>query len=439
MTLHDEAVERVALGTFITYAEIQGEGFELLTPEDFFVPKHRELFAACVDMDAHGETITAETVGAWLTKTGQKPLQIALANVLGETVLPNAFRTNARTVREFSIRREAIATANALKLRAENMSEDVFEAIDKADTTLMELGGVMKSSKPEPIGSVLSDVMTSIEQIRNGERKTFGLSTGNPELDSAIGGFRGGKLIIIAGRPSQGKSALVASGLRNASKEGGVALMSLEMGSEEVAMRLLSQESKVAFYRIEHAKLMEDHVGKIAHAVKVLSGRNFIIEDAGSLTLPTLRARVKELAMKGVKVIAVDYLQLMTAPKADTRDIAIGMITKTMKNLARDFDICLVCLSQLNRAVETRNDRRPTLADLRESGNIEQDADTVIFVTRPETYNPDDSSLEGKATLILAKNRNGVAGIDIEAYFDKETMDFRAITPRFDNLAPEGF
>jgi replicative DNA helicase len=432
MNLYDEMVERIVLGTFITHEDVQGDGFEVLSPEDFFVPKHRDLFAACVSMDAAGEIVTSETVGSWLSKSGQLPLQLTLINCLGETALPNSFKTNARVVREFAVRRDAVRTANALKAQAENMSEDVFAALTRADERLMELGGVMKTSKPEPLGGVLSEVMEKIEEIRNGTRKTFGLTTGNPELDSAIGGFRPGKLIVVAGRPSQGKSAAVASMLRAASREGGVAVFSLEMGKEELSMRLLSQESRVSFFRIEHAKLQSEHLVAVSKAVTSLSSRNFIIDDVGSLTLPMFRARVKEMVAQGVKVVAVDYLQLMDAPDADTRDQSIGKITRVMKNMTKDYGITIIAVSQLNRQVDSREDKRPTLGDLRESGNIEQDADVVIFVLRPETYRTldDGSDLNGKAFLIMGKNRNGISGNDIETYFDKETMDFRPISPR---------
>lgn len=433
MTLYDEAVERVTLGTYISNPEVQADGAGMITPGDFFVPKHRDLFATCLEMEASGETVSPQTVGAWLTKTGQKPLEATLVNCLGEAVLPSAFKTNARVVREFSVRRETVRAAVQLKANAENMSEDVFEAMRKADERLMELGGIITQSKPQQISAVLTEVMHKIDEIREGKRKTFGLTTGNPELDSAIGGLRPGKLIIVAGRPGQGKSALVASILRAASREGGVGLFSLEMAREEVTTRLLSQESRVSFFRIEHAKFQENHLREIAAGVASLGKRKFIIDDTAGLSLPVFRARVKEAVAQGVKAVAVDYLQLMAAPEADTRDQSIGKITSAMKNIAQEFGICVVLLSQLNRAVEGRTDKRPTLADLRESGNIEQDADVVLFILRPETYqakDSGDSSLDGKAYIITGKNRNGITGNDIEMYFDKETMDFRPITPR---------
>lgn len=430
MTLYDEQCERITLGTFISHTEIQGDGLATLSASDFFVPKHKELFAVCSEMESQGEAVAADTVGAWLAKTGQKHLEAALINCLAESGLPSSFKTTCRVVREFSVRRQAIATANALKAKAEDTGEDVFQAIGDADARMMELSGVMTQSKPQPIGAVITEVMQGIDDIRAGKRQTFGLSMGVPELNNHLGGFRAGKFYIVAGRPGMGKSALIAALFRSASKEGGVGLMSLEMGKDEQVTRLLSQESRVPYYRIEHAQLSGENLTDLARAVSVLRTRKFIVDDVGGLTLPLFRARVKEMVAQGVKVVAVDYLQLMQAPDADTRDQSLGKITQAMKNMAMEYQICVVALSQLNRAVESRTDKRPTLADLRESGNIEQDADAVVFVMRPEMYWPEDSALDGKAVLIIAKNRNGAAGVDVECFFDKTCMDFRPLTPR---------
>ena len=266
------------------------------------------------------------------------------------------------------------------------------------------------------------------------------MPTGYPDLDSMTGGFQNSDLIIVAGRPSQGKTALALSIARNSAlhkeKKTGVAIFSLEMSEQQLIIRMLSSEARVNAHHLRTGRLHEDQWKNLSRNVGRLAEAKIFIDDSATLGILELRAKARRLkAEHNIGMIIVDYLQLVQGPKAaESREREISMISRSLKALAKELNIPVMALSQLNRAVESRTDRRPMLADLRESGAIEQDADVVLFVHRPETYSilevkDDDGALiptEGMAEIIIGKQRNGPTGI-VRLAFKKEYAGFERL------------
>ena len=244
-----------------------------------------------------------------------------------------------------------------------------------------------------------------------------GLASGFTKLDDILGGFQDSDLIIIAARPSMGKTAFALSIARNIAVEfkQPVAFFSIEMAANQLMIRLLSAEARVNAHDMRTNRIQKSDMAKISSSIDVLSESQLLIDDSATLTVMEIRAKCRRLkAEHDIKIIVVDYLQFVSPPKAESREREISVISRSLKQIAKELNIPVIALSQLNRGVETRADKRPMLSDLRESGSIEQDADVVMFVNRPEQYGiltwEDGSSTEGTAEIIIAKQRNGPVG-----------------------------
>ena len=326
--------------------------------------------------------------------------------------------------------------------RAYDDAEDPLELLDSAEAGIFKISERRLKKSFTPIDRALHETFETLQAIHGKHSGVTGVPTGFPDLDSYTGGWQKSDFIIIAGRPSQGKTALALSLARHAAlhkdKKTGVGIFSIEMSEQQLIIRMLSSEARVNAHLLRTGRLPEENWKNLSRNVGRLAEAKVFIDDTASLGILELRAKARRLkAEHGIGLIIVDYLQLIQGPKsAESREREISSISRSLKALAKELDLPVIALSQLNRAVESRTDRRPMLADLRESGAIEQDADVVVFVHRPETYNileiKDDAGnmvpTEGLAEIIIGKQRNGPTGI-VQLAFRKEYAGFERLAP----------
>jgi replicative DNA helicase len=336
---------------------------------------------------------------------------------------------HAKIVKEKSILRKLNEIGITLSIESKETSADAFGLLTDTEIKLMELSGILRTRKPEPVSRLILPVVEMLEDIKSGKRKTIGIATGIYKLDDYLSGFQSGDLITIAARPSIGKTSLAMSIAKNISITNSVGFFSLEMSTNQLLIRLLSMESGIDSRSIREGKYPQSEFMQLHSAITNVHGLNLFIDDQSRQSLLEIKAKTKRLISESdVKIIFIDYLQLMNAPKAETRDREIGKLTAGLKETAKEFDIPVVILAQLSRATEARESKRPELSDLRESGNIEQDSDVVLFIHRPEFYRKktfeDGRSAIGIAEIQIAKHRNGKTGL-FDMVFEQNITSFK--------------
>ncbi|MCU7517896.1 MAG: replicative DNA helicase, partial [Ignavibacteria bacterium] len=313
-------------------------------------------------------------------------------------------------------------------------SEDAFDLLDRAERQIFEITEAHMKKSYSQMNKAVIEAMEYIELIHSKKHQQFAVPTGFYQLDDMLGGFQKSDLIIIAARPSMGKTAFALSLARNAAVDHKVpvAIFSLEMATIQMVIRMICSEARLNAHLVRTGKLPNEEGPKLSRNIHKLSEAPIFIDDSPSQTILEIRAKCRRLkAEKKLGLIMIDYLQLMNASsKMESREREISHISRSLKALAKELNIPVIALAQLNRAVESRNDKRPMLSDLRESGSIEQDADVVMFIHRPEYYgmkqDADGNSLEGVAEIIVGKQRNGPTG-DVRLKFFKDYA-------RFENL-----
>ncbi len=420
---HDLEAEREVLGAMLLSEKALHLGLEMLRADDFYAPAHQKIFQVIFDL-YHGRNKTPvdylmvkdelERRGELEEAGGLTYLQDLVTNVLS----PALIEKHAQIVREKAIYRELIERAWETAREALEEAEPVEDLLEKVEQRFMEIRSRQIGDVFKTLRDLREELTTLFTQERTNQNEVTGIPSGFVDLDRYTTGFHEGDLVVVASRPSMGKTSFVLSIMRYLSveKEIPTAIFSLEMPAEQLAMRLLAMEARVSLHRLRTLNV-RDVAGRLTDALERLVQAPIYIDDSSSLSVMDLRARARRAYEKGAKIIFVDYLQLLTAGDARRREgnrvQEVSEISRSLKLLAKDLGIPVVALSQLSRAVEHREDKRPRLADLRESGAIEQDADLVLFLYRPEVYTS-DPSLEGKATVIIAKNRNGpLASVDL--------------------------
>ncbi len=413
---HDLEAEREVLGAMMLSEKALHLGLEMLRADDFYAPAHQKIFQVIFDLyhERNKTPVDYLMVKDELERRGELEevgglpyLQDLVTNVLS----PALIEKHAQIVREKAIYRELIERAWQTAREALEEAEPVEDLLEKVEQRFMEIRSRQLGDVFKTLRDLREELTTLFTQELANESGITGLPSGFMDLDRYTTGFHEGDLVVVASRPSMGKTSFVLSIMRYLSveKEIPTAIFSLEMPAEQLAMRLLAMEARVSLHRLRTLNV-RDVAGRLTDALERLVQAPIYIDDSSSLSVMDLRARARRAYEKGAKIIFVDYLQLLTAGDARRREgnrvQEVSEISRSLKLLAKDLNIPVVALSQLSRAVEHREDKRPRLADLRESGAIEQDADLVLFLYRPEVYNP-DPSLEGKAEVIIAKNRNG--------------------------------
>tara|TARA_A100000164_G_C21924431_1_gene782298 strand:+ start:450 stop:1976 length:1527 start_codon:yes stop_codon:yes gene_type:complete len=418
-------LEEAVLGAMLIDKKGVDEVIDILQPDSFYKTAHQYIFNAIYKLFHDSQPIDLLTVSASLRKDGKLDTiggEFYLVQLSQRVASSAHIEFHARIILQKFIQRSLIRISNEIIETAYEDSTDVFDLLDEAESKLYDVtkGNIKNSS--ESARNLVIEAKTRIEEISKREGLS-GISTGFQKLDKLTSGWQPSDLIIIAARPGMGKTALTLSMARNiaVTKEIPVAFFSLEMSSVQLITRLISAETGLSSEKLRTGKLADHEWQQLNVKVSDLEKAPLYIDDTPSLSIFDLRAKARRLASQnGIKLIIVDYLQLMTAGsnnKLGNREQEISTISRNLKALSKELDIPIIALSQLSRAVETRGGtKRPMLSDLRESGAIEQDADIVSFIYRPEYYNIDEwddqehTPSQGQAELIIAKHRNG--GLD---------------------------
>jgi replicative DNA helicase len=431
-------VEAAVLGAMLIEKEAVSKALELLTAESFYVKEHKLIFEAMVHLFQSTEPIDTVTLYNELKKREklEEAGGVVYISKLAQNISSAAnIEYHAKIILEKEILRGLITTSHNIARDAYAGTDDAFDLLDEAERRIFEITEKHLKKSFQGMDKAVREALEYIEAIHSNSNTKFSVPTGFYELDELLGGFQKSDLIIIAARPSMGKTALALTLARNAAIDHKVpvGLFSLEMSTMQLVIRMLCAEGRLNAHQVRTGKLPHEEGVKLSRNAHKLIEAPIYVDDTPSQSILEIRAKARRLKVeKNIGIIMIDYLQLMTGPaKAESREREISQISRSLKALAKELNIPVIALAQLNRAVETRNDKRPQLSDLRESGSIEQDADVVIFLNRPEYYgimkDENGNSNEGVAEVIIGKQRNGPVG-DVRLAFIKEYA-------RFENLA----
>jgi replicative DNA helicase len=401
----------------------------VLRPEDFYREKNRWIYETALALHERREPIDFLTVcdeldgREQLDQVGGPAFITSLINAVPTSVHAEYY---AHIVERTATRRRLIEAAGQIAVLAYQESEDVDEVVDRAEQVLFGVSERRVARELVPVKQVLSEYYDRIEYLTRHRGEMIGIPTGFNDLDKVLGGMQRSDMLILAARPSVGKTSLALSIAHNAAKrfEQRVAFFSLEMSSEQVVQRLISAETGINSQKLRRGEIAEGEWGRFMKATSDLAETHFYIDDTPGASAMEIRTKSRRLhAEVGVDLIVVDYLQLMRGDtRTENRVQEISGISRSLKALARELNVPVLALSQLSRGVESRTDKRPILSDLRESGALEQDADVVMFIYRDEMYN-ENTERKNIADIIVAKHRNGPTG-SVALYFKKELAQF---------------
>lgn len=433
INLHNIEAEEAILGGILVDPEAIGRVAEMLKPESFTLRSHQAIFEASLTLHSQGKPTDLTTITTWLSD--QKLLekaggQLKLVQLLGQTVSATNIDQYGLLISDKQTRRNLVKSAHKIIELAEDTSQDLETVIQKSEEQIANIAQSKSCCDLVPISETLIDSFQEIE-----DRSTGAIPPGVPcgfyDLDAMTGGFQRSDLIIVAGRPSMGKSSLAVNfGYAIAKKGLPVAIFSLEMSKGQLVQRMLSSEAKIESNRIRSGHIRESEWEPLTTAVSNLAELPIYIDDSSNPTVSEIKNKTKRAqAENGGKLglILIDYLQLMDGG-TDNRVQELSRITRGLKGLAKELNVPVIALSQLSRSVEQRTNKRPILSDLRESGSIEMDADLVMMIYRDEYYNPDTSD-NGIAEIILAKHRNGPTGT-VKLLFDNQFTQFKNLARR---------
>ena len=407
--------EEAVLGAMLLSETAIGAVTEILDASDFYRGSHGVIYLACLGLWAKGEPVDAITLANELEERGELERVGGGARIAELAALVSATANvehYARIVKETATLRGLIQVGQEIARLGRERVGETSELVDRAEQIVFDLSQQRVTGDFAHIGPLLTESFERITKLYEAGVDVTGIPCGFRDLDRLTSGFQPGNLVILAARPSMGKSALalcIAANLGVRSRIP-VALFTLEMSKSEVTQRLMCSEAKVESDRVRSGKLTQEDWPRLTAACDKLMKAPIFVDDTGSITMMELRSKARRLKSRepGLGLIVVDYLQLMTSGgSVENRVQEVSQISRNLKVLARDLDVPILALSQLSRAVEQRHDKRPILSDLRESGSIEQDADLVLFVYRDEYYAGEESDQQGLAELILAKHRNG--------------------------------
>lgn len=413
---HSVEAEESVLGAMLLSEASISDVLERVRPDDFYKPAHRKIFDAVVSLFGRGEAIDTVTVAEELRRTGKleevggKPHLFHLVNSV--PAASNAFYY-ARIVEETALLRRLIEATQEAAAMAFDSGDDVGEIVDSIEHLILSVAEKRLNDNFSHIRDLLHEQLERVEALQEKGASITGVPTGFVDLDNLTSGLQESNLIIVAARPSFGKTSLALNIAQQAATDYSipVAIFSLEMSRQELVQRLVCSEALVDVHKLRRGNLNDQDWSRLATAVGRLADAPVYIDDTESVTVLEIRAKARRLKQRnGLGLVIIDYLQLMSGPRrSENRQQEISEISRSLKILARELKVPVIAVSQLSRAVESRQDKRPMLADLRESGAIEQDADVVVFIYRDEVYNP-DSTDKGTAEIHLAKHRNGPVG-----------------------------
>jgi len=419
--------EQAVLGSILIDNDSILSVIELLKPEDFYSGSHQQIYFAMLNLNQRAHPIDLVTLPAELQKLDllQGPATLDYLSRLADAVPTSAnVQYYAKLIRELSIRRKVIHAAGEISEEAFQVRGEIGSFIDSVEQKIMEISQVRAVNGLEPINNIVHRAIIDIEKLRSSPNSITGLRTGFTVLDKLTSGLQKSDLIILAARPGMGKTSLALTIGKNAALQANahVAIFSLEMSKDQLIKRLLSSEAQVDSYALRTGKLnrQDGEYGRLIDAASRLSAAAIAIDDTPAISILEARAKARRLHLqRPLDLIIVDYLQLMKGAtrKVERRDLEISEISSGLKALAKELNVPIIALSQISRSIDKRDNKRPVLSDLRESGSIEQDADIVMFVNR-DKENPDD----GRAELFIEKHRNGALGTIELAFINRYTL-----------------
>lgn len=409
----DIAAEQSVIGAMLLSKDAIADVVETVRESDFYRPAHQTIFAIVLDLYGRGEPVDAVTVAAELSRTGEL-IRIGGAPYLHTLVSMVPTAANAayygRIVREQAILRRLVEAGTRIVHMGFTGTGNVDDMVDRAQAEVYDVTDRRTSEDYLPLSAIMGDALNEIEAISNHTGEMVGVPTGFADLDSLTNGLHGGQMIIVAARPALGKSTLGLDLCRTASIKHDLpsVIFSLEMSRNEIVMRLLSAEAQVPLHHMRSGNMSDSDWTKLASKMGTVSEAPLFIDDSPNMTLMEIRAKCRRLKQRhGLRLVVVDYLQLMTSGKrVESRQQEVSEFSRSLKLLAKELDVPVIAISQLNRGPEQRTDKRPMLSDLRESGSLEQDADVVLLLHREDAYER-ESPRAGEADFIVAKHRNG--------------------------------
>ncbi len=409
---------------------------DILEPGDFYRTAHQKIFSAVVSLFSKNEPVDLVTLTNSLRENGELETiggATYLASLVEQVPLAVNAQHYAKIIHDKACLRRLIEKANAISRQCFENPSNVDEVIDFAESSIFEISENKIKPAFYPIGKIIEDNIDTLEERQGNKSLITGVATGFTDLDALTSGLQKSDLIILAGRPSMGKTAFALNIARNVAADTNVpvAVFSLEMAKEQLSMRMLCSEARIDSARLRSGFFSKKDWLRLTNAAGLLSEAPIFIDDSPDISAMEIRAKARRLKMdKDIGLIIIDYLQLMkTRSSAERRDLEISEISRSLKILAKELDLPVIALSQLNRKLEERSDKRPMLSDLRESGALEQDADVVAFIYRDEVYNREEGNPNrGTAEILLKKQRNGPTGDVKLAFLDAYT--------RFENLSP---
>ena len=436
--------ERAILGAALLDSGAVGVASETVKVDQFYLREHRLIFGVMATLYDQEQAIDPITVGDLLRKQGE--LEDAggmdyLTELQSMVATAANVGYHAGIVREKSLLRELITASGDTTTECMSGEGEAAQILDNAQGRFLLIGESARRGEFVGLDEVVPTTFASIEEAARNQSDVTGLRTGFSQMDHMTSGLQKGDMLILAARPSMGKTSLALNLAYNvATKENeGVALFSLEMGREQLVLRMLCSATGFNLHNVRRGKLRAEDWPRLTRACDQLSRAPVYIDDTSGMTILEMKSKARRLQQQhGLGLVIIDYLQLMTGGgKVESRQQEISQISRSLKGMARDLNVPVMALSQLSRAVESRADHKPMLSDLRESGSIEQDADVVMFIFREEYYNPDDEEAKNKATVIVGKQRNGPTG-EFDLHFHKEFTRFSDLAPTAQEAPPPG-
>ena len=442
---HNIEAEQAVIGAVFLEPNVFSGASERLVANDFFRANHQVIFEAMFELFEKGEPIDLVTVTTLLSNN--QKLEIAggvnyLTDVASSVPTAANIDYYCSIVEEKAVLRRLIQSATDIVTNTFSKEDQVEEVLDEAEKTILEVSSRKNVKAFKPIKDVLIEVYDDIEQLHHREDDVTGVPTGYRDLDRMTSGFQRNDLIIVAARPSMGKTAFALNIAQNVAikTDENVAIFSLEMGAGQLVQRMLCAEGNIDSQRLRTGKLQQDDWGKLTMAMGSLSHAGIYIDDSPGIRVSDIRSKCRRLKQEhGLGMIIIDYLQLISGSESsrDNRQQEVSEISRSLKSLARELEVPLIALSQLSRGVEQRQDKRPMMSDLRESGSIEQDADIVSFLYRDDYYD-DESEQQNIIEIIISKQRNGPTGT-VELAFVKEYNKFVDLDRTYgDEAVPSG-
>jgi replicative DNA helicase len=428
------SAEQSVLGAMLLSKDAIADVVEQLRGSDFYRPAHETIYDTVLELYGRGEPADAVTVSAELTKRGEST-RVGGAPYLHTLVagVPTAANAGyyAEIVRERAILRRLVEAGTRIVQMGYAGEGDIDAVVDRAQAEVFGVSERRTSEDYLPISDLLQGTLDEIEAISGHDGSLVGVPTGFTDLDALTNGLHAGQLVIVAARPAIGKSTLALDIARSASIHHNLAavVFSLEMGRNEITMRMLSAEAKVPLHHMRSGTMTDQDWDRIARTMGTVAGAPLFIDDSPNMTMMEIRAKCRRLKQRNqLRLVVLDYLQLMSSGRrVESRQVEVSEFSRSLKLLAKELEVPVVALSQLNRGPEQRTDKRPMLSDLRESGSLEQDADMVVLLHREDAYEK-ESPRAGEADFIVAKHRNGPTGTI--------TVAFQGHYSRFVDMAP---